>query len=204
MDPSIFCVLTAKSRDLAAPLADFLTFSPRWDVASSMFLFCLNLYKDAVQLTDGNTTDTYRPPYYHRNAASELMGLIYGEYGGRSDAFKPGSVSYECGSKYSLLTHPISPYTYTLYIVNIIIRIIIINKKWSPTASPTQNSKPPPKPHCQPCKSHRLPSPSCSSPAHSSPSPSLRLQATKSTSMSRRCGMIWWIIFRGLGGRLRG
>jgi homogentisate 1,2-dioxygenase len=43
--------------------------------------------------------DTYRPPYYHRNVASELMGLIYGEYGGRSDAFKPGSVSFECGSE---------------------------------------------------------------------------------------------------------
>ncbi|KAE8388687.1 Homogentisate 1,2-dioxygenase [Aspergillus alliaceus] len=75
IDPSIFCVLTAKSRDLTAPLADFLIFSPRWDVASH----------------------TYRPPYYHRNAASELMGLIYGEYGGRSDAFKPGSISFECG-----------------------------------------------------------------------------------------------------------
>ncbi|KAF4763196.1 hypothetical protein HAV15_001547 [Penicillium sp. str.  len=75
IDPSIFCVLTAKSRDLTAPLADFLTFSPRWDVASH----------------------TYRPPYYHRNAASELMGLIYGGYGGRSDEFKPGSVSFECG-----------------------------------------------------------------------------------------------------------
>lgn len=47
--------------------------------------------------------DTYRPPYYHRNAASELMGLIYGEYGGRSDAFKPGSVSFECGSMSSPL-----------------------------------------------------------------------------------------------------
>lgn len=75
IDPSIFCVLTAKSRDVTAPLADFLIFSPRWDVASH----------------------TYRPPYYHRNVASELMGLIYGDYGGRSDAFKPGSVSFECG-----------------------------------------------------------------------------------------------------------
>ncbi|ODM17248.1 hypothetical protein SI65_06923 [Aspergillus cristatus] len=75
IDPSIFCVLTAKSRDPYTPLADLLIFSPRWDVASH----------------------TYRPPYYHRNAASELMGLIYGEYGGRSDAFKPGSVSFECG-----------------------------------------------------------------------------------------------------------
>lgn len=26
------------------------------------------------------------------------MGLIYGEYGGRSDAFQPGSVSFECGN----------------------------------------------------------------------------------------------------------
>jgi homogentisate 1,2-dioxygenase len=75
IDPSIFCVLTAKSRDRNAPLADFLIFSPRWDVASH----------------------TYRPPYYHRNVASELMGLIYGEYGGRSDEFQPGGVSFECG-----------------------------------------------------------------------------------------------------------
>jgi homogentisate 1,2-dioxygenase len=75
MDPSIFCVLTAPSRDPAAPLADVLVFSPRWDVASH----------------------TYRPPYFHRNAASELMGLIYGDYGGRSDRFQPGSVSFECG-----------------------------------------------------------------------------------------------------------
>ncbi|KAK2025125.1 homogentisate 1,2-dioxygenase [Colletotrichum zoysiae] len=75
IDPSIFCVVTAKSRDPAAPLADFLIFSPRWDVASH----------------------TYRPPYYHRNGASELMGLIYGDYGGRSDEFRPGSISFECG-----------------------------------------------------------------------------------------------------------
>lgn len=75
IDPSIFCVLTAKSRDPAAPLADFLIFSPRWDVASH----------------------TYRPPYYHRNVASEFMGLIYGAYGGRSDEFAPGGASYECG-----------------------------------------------------------------------------------------------------------
>ncbi|KAF2085411.1 homogentisate 1,2-dioxygenase-like protein [Saccharata proteae CBS 121410] len=75
MDPSIFCVLTARSRDPHAPLADLLIFSPRWDVASR----------------------TYRPPYYHRNVASELMGLIYGDYAGRSDAFEPGSVSFESG-----------------------------------------------------------------------------------------------------------
>jgi len=75
IDPSIFCVLTAKSKTPGAPLADFLIFSPRWDVA----------------------TDTFRPPYYHRNSATEFMGLIYGVYGGRSDDFLPGGASYETG-----------------------------------------------------------------------------------------------------------
>jgi homogentisate 1,2-dioxygenase len=37
IDPSIFCVLTAKSRDVYAPLTDLLIFSPRWDVASRKF-----------------------------------------------------------------------------------------------------------------------------------------------------------------------
>ena len=27
------------------------------------------------------------------------MGLLYGDYGGRSDEFQPGGASYECGSK---------------------------------------------------------------------------------------------------------
>ena len=75
IDPSIFTVLTAPTDDPATPLADFLIFSPRWDVASH----------------------TFRPPYMHRNAASEFMGLIKGEYGGRSDDFLPGGASYECG-----------------------------------------------------------------------------------------------------------
>ncbi|CAL1716067.1 unnamed protein product [Somion occarium] len=75
IDPSIFCVLTAKSKTPGIPLADFLIFSPRWDVANG----------------------TFRPPYFHRNTASELMGLIYGVYEGRSDSFKPGSISYETG-----------------------------------------------------------------------------------------------------------
>ncbi|KAL5526159.1 hypothetical protein ACEPAG_7497 [Sanghuangporus baumii] len=75
IDPSIFCVLTAKSKTPGTPLADFLIFSPRWDVASN----------------------TFRPPYYHRNCATEFMGLIYGIYSGRSDEFQPGSCSYETG-----------------------------------------------------------------------------------------------------------
>ena len=37
IDPSIFCVLTAKSKTPGSPLADFLIFSPRWDVADGTF-----------------------------------------------------------------------------------------------------------------------------------------------------------------------
>lgn len=75
IDPSIFTVLTAPSRDPTAPLVDFLVFSPRWDTASN----------------------TFRPPYMHRNSSSEMMGLIYGEYDGRSEGFAPGSMSVEVG-----------------------------------------------------------------------------------------------------------
>lgn len=37
IDPSIFCVLTAKSKTPGSPLADLLIFSPRWDIASHTF-----------------------------------------------------------------------------------------------------------------------------------------------------------------------
>lgn len=72
-DPSIFCVLTAKSRDPVTPLADFLWFGPRWDVA----------------------TNTFRLPYFHRNSASEFLACIYGQGLGRSDEFLPGGGSFE-------------------------------------------------------------------------------------------------------------
>ncbi|KAI0630720.1 homogentisate 1,2-dioxygenase [Trametes polyzona] len=75
IDPSIFTVLTARSKTPGAPLVDFAIFGERWDVA----------------------TGTFRPPYYHRNCATEMMGLIYGTYGGRSDQFVPGAFSYENG-----------------------------------------------------------------------------------------------------------
>lgn len=75
-DPSINTVLTAKSRDENAPLADFLVFGPRWDVAEN----------------------TFRPPYFHRNCASEFLAKIYGPSGGgRSEVFVPGGASYESG-----------------------------------------------------------------------------------------------------------
>ncbi|KAG9233650.1 RmlC-like cupin domain-containing protein [Amylocarpus encephaloides] len=74
-DPSINTVLTAKSRDPLTPLADFLWFGPRWDVASN----------------------TFRLPYFHRNSASEFLASLYGNGLGRSDDFKPGGGSFEGG-----------------------------------------------------------------------------------------------------------
>ena len=37
IDPSIFCVLTAKSKASGVPLADFLIFGGRWDVGEGSF-----------------------------------------------------------------------------------------------------------------------------------------------------------------------
>lgn len=67
------CVLTAKSRDPNTPLADFLWFGPRWDVASN----------------------TFRLPYFHRNSATEFLASLYGNGLGRSDEFLPGGGSVE-------------------------------------------------------------------------------------------------------------
>lgn len=72
MDPCIFTVLTCPS--LGKPgtaIADFVIFPPRWDCASN----------------------TFRPPYYHRNCMTEFMGLIEGQYLGKNGAFAPGGAS---------------------------------------------------------------------------------------------------------------
>ncbi|EGY16980.1 homogentisate 1,2-dioxygenase [Verticillium dahliae VdLs.17] len=74
-DPSINTVLSAKSRDPNTSLVDFLWFGPRWDVASNSF----------------------RPPYFHRNSASEFLTCLYGNGLGRSNDFQPGGGSYEGG-----------------------------------------------------------------------------------------------------------
>ncbi|KAF7555251.1 hypothetical protein G7Z17_g2321 [Cylindrodendrum hubeiense] len=72
-DPTIYCVLTAKSKTPGVSLTDFLVFTPKWIT----------------------TSDTFRPPYYHRNMSTEMMGLIYGQYGGSSHVLEPGGLSYE-------------------------------------------------------------------------------------------------------------
>lgn len=72
-DPTIYCVLTARSKVPGVSISDFLAFTPRW----------------------ATTTNTFRPPYYHRNMSTEVMGLIYGQYGGSSHVLEPGGLSYE-------------------------------------------------------------------------------------------------------------
>ncbi|KAI1780306.1 homogentisate 1,2-dioxygenase [Hypoxylon cercidicola] len=72
-DPSIYCVLTAKSKIAGVSLSDFLIFIPKWSV----------------------TRNTFRPPYYHRNVATELMGMIYGTWSGSATLLEPGGLTYE-------------------------------------------------------------------------------------------------------------
>ena len=70
-DPSIFTVLTSPSEITGTANVDFVIFPPRWMVAEN----------------------TFRPPYFHRNVMSELMGLIFGNYDGKAEGFVSGGAS---------------------------------------------------------------------------------------------------------------
>ena len=70
-DPSIFTVLTSPSDTPGWANLDFVIFPPRWLVAE----------------------DTFRPPWFHRNVMSELMGLVTGQYDAKPEGFKPGGIS---------------------------------------------------------------------------------------------------------------
>lgn len=70
-DPSIFTVLTAPSGQPGTANIDFVLFRERWMVAE----------------------DTFRPPWYHKNIMSELMGNIYGQYDAKPQGFVPGGIS---------------------------------------------------------------------------------------------------------------
>ncbi|HEX7914250.1 homogentisate 1,2-dioxygenase [Rudaea sp.] len=70
-DPSIFTVLTSPSDTPGTANMDFVIFPPRWLVAE----------------------DTFRPPWFHRNIASEFMGLIHGAYDAKAGGFVPGGAS---------------------------------------------------------------------------------------------------------------
>ena len=70
-DPSIFLVLTSPSDTAGVGNMDFAIFPPRWLVAQ----------------------DTFRPPWFHRNIASEFMGLVHGAYDAKAEGFAPGGAS---------------------------------------------------------------------------------------------------------------
>jgi len=70
-DPSIFTVLTSPSDTPGTANVDFVVFPPRVLVMQ----------------------DTFRPPWFHRNVASEFMGLIQGVYDAKTEGFLPGGAS---------------------------------------------------------------------------------------------------------------
>jgi homogentisate 1,2-dioxygenase len=70
-DPSIFLVLQSQSDTPAVDMIDFVIFPPRILAAEN----------------------TFRPPWFHRNVASEFMGLIHGVYDAKAEGFLPGGAS---------------------------------------------------------------------------------------------------------------
>jgi homogentisate 1,2-dioxygenase len=70
-DPSIYTVLTAPAGVHGSTNVDFVIFPPRWLVAEH----------------------TFRPPWFHRNAMNEFMGLIFGQYDAKAEGFVPGGAS---------------------------------------------------------------------------------------------------------------
>jgi homogentisate 1,2-dioxygenase len=70
-DPSIYCVLASPTAVPGTSNLEFGCFPPRWSVAEH----------------------TFRPPPFHRNIASEFLGLVSGQYIGKGEGFVPGSAS---------------------------------------------------------------------------------------------------------------
>lgn len=67
-DPSIYTVLTAPLDELGSHSLDFVFFPPRWDVSEG----------------------TFRPPFFHRNATTELNGIIQDPSLPAGSPFAPG------------------------------------------------------------------------------------------------------------------
>lgn len=70
-DPSIFLVLQSPSDTTGVDNIDFVVFPPRWLAMEN----------------------TFRPPWFHRNIASEFMGLVSGLYDAKHEGFVPGGGS---------------------------------------------------------------------------------------------------------------
>jgi len=70
-DPSIFLVLQSPSDTPGVDTIDFVVFAPR--------ILAME--------------HTFRPPWFHRNVASEFMGLVHGVYDAKAEGFVPGGAS---------------------------------------------------------------------------------------------------------------
>jgi homogentisate 1,2-dioxygenase len=70
-DPSIFLVLQSPSDTPGVDAIDFVIFPPRFLAMEH----------------------TFRPPWFHRNVASEFMGLVRGVYDAKAEGFLPGGAS---------------------------------------------------------------------------------------------------------------
>jgi homogentisate 1,2-dioxygenase len=70
-DPSIWTVMTSESERQGMANIDFILFREQWRVAEN----------------------TFRPPWFHSNVMSELMGLIDGIYDAKAEGFHPGGMS---------------------------------------------------------------------------------------------------------------
>ncbi|KAJ9634404.1 hypothetical protein H2204_006229 [Knufia peltigerae] len=76
LDPSAYTILTAKSKIPGVSITDFCAFTPKWV----------------------NSLNSWRPPYYHRTMTAEVMGMIYGVYGGSAKTLEPGGLA--CDNAY--------------------------------------------------------------------------------------------------------
>ncbi len=70
-DPSIFLVLLSPTDTAGVDAIDFVVFPPR--------ILAME--------------HTFRPPWFHRNVASEFMGLVHGVYDAKAEGFMPGGAS---------------------------------------------------------------------------------------------------------------
>jgi homogentisate 1,2-dioxygenase len=70
-DPSIFLVLHAPTDTPGVDAIDFVVFPPR--------ILAME--------------HTFRPPWFHRNVASEFMGLVHGAYDAKAEGFVAGGAS---------------------------------------------------------------------------------------------------------------
>jgi len=70
-DPSIYLVLQSVTDTPGVDNIDFVIFPPRWLAMEH----------------------TFRPPWFHRNVASEFMGLVHGAYDAKAEGFLPGGAS---------------------------------------------------------------------------------------------------------------